>query len=306
MTFPYLSEASIRQQATSQSFSRGENYYWDGAVLSLIRRGNVVHAEVAGSQYQPYRVKVTGDEGGVTNAFCSCPYDWGGWCKHIVAVLLTCLREPDRIEERPTLDEQLADLDREQLLDVLLRLAANDAYIADEIERRIALSQVAPDDSETPEVSPDTASPDASQRRPPVDPTTIRRQVKGILHSLDRMRRSEAYWHVSSVIDQVRQLLGQAQGFVEDGDGRSALLLLEAITDEYVENWTCLDDSDGYAGAFFAELGAAWTAAGLAADDLTAEERERWAQTLTRWQAELGGYGVDDAFDAAQTVILKG
>jgi uncharacterized Zn finger protein len=301
MTIPSLSEAAIRRQATAESFSRGESYYRGGAVVSLVQRGNVLQAEVEGSQYEPYRVRITFDEGGVTGAVCDCPYDWGGWCKHIVATLLACLRAPDLIEERPTLDQLLADLDREQLQGLLLHLAANDPYAADEIESQIALSQAAPDKTETV-VSPK----DAPQRRTPIDSRPIRRQVSGILHSLDRMRPSEAYWHVSSVVDHVRQLLYQAQDFVEAGDGRNALLLLEAITDEYVEGWTCLDDSDGFAGEFFGDLGAAWIEAGLAADDLTPEERQQWAQVLTRWQAEVGDYGIDDAFDAAQAAILQG
>ena len=111
---------------------------------------------------------------------------------------------------------------------------------------------------------------------------------------------------MSSVVDQVRQLLHQVQDFIEAGDGRNALLLLEALTDAYVADWTRLDDSDGFAGEFFEELGATWTEAGLVADDLTSEEREQWAQTLTRWQAEVGDYGVDDVFDAAQAAILQG
>ncbi len=301
MTIPSLSEAAIRRQATAESFSRGESYYHRGAVVSLVQRGSVLQAEVEGSQYQPYRVRVTFDEGGVTGATCDCPYDWGGWCKHIVAALLACLRAPDLLEERPTLDELLADLDREQLRDLLLHLAANDPCAADEIESQIALSQGTPDESET-----GVSSKDAPQRRTPIDPRPIRRQVSGILHSLDRMRASEAYWHVSGVVDQVRQLLYQAQDFIDAGDGRNALLLLEAITDEYVEGWTCLDDSDGFAGEFFGDLGVAWIEAGLAADDLTPEERQQWAQTLTRRQAEVGDYGIDDAFDAAQAAILQG
>jgi uncharacterized Zn finger protein len=301
MAIPSLSETAIRRQATAESFSRGENYYQGGAVVSLVQRGNVLQAEVEGSQYEPYRVQVTFDEGGITGAACDCPYDWGGWCKHIVATLLACLHEPDLVEERPTLDELLAGLDREQLRDLLLHLAARDPHAADEIESQIGLSHAPPDEGEA-----GTPFPDAPQRRTPVDPRPIRRQVSAILHSLDRMRPSEAYWHVGSVVNEVRQLLDQVQGFIEAGDGRNALLLLEAITDEYVEGWTCLDDSDGYAGGFFGDLGAAWTEAALAADDLTPEERQRWAQTLTRWQAEIGDYGIDDAFDAAQAAILQG
>jgi uncharacterized Zn finger protein len=104
MRIPSLSEAAIRRHTTSQSFDRGYSYYWDGAVISLVQRGNVVQAEVEGSQYEPYRVRITFDEGGVTWATCSCPYDWGGWCKHTVAVLLACQHEPDLIEARPTLE----------------------------------------------------------------------------------------------------------------------------------------------------------------------------------------------------------
>jgi uncharacterized Zn finger protein len=301
LMIPSLSEAVIRRQATSESFSRGESYYGEGAVASLIQRGNTVHGEVEGSQYEPYRVRIAFDEGGVTGTACNCPYTWGGWCKHVVAVLLACRREPDLIENRPTLEELLAGLDRVQLRDVLLRLAANDPYAMDEIERQIALSQVTPDRSE-----PDLPSRTAAQRRTPVDPTPVRRQVNVILHSLDRMRCSEAYWHVSSVVNEIRQLLRQAQDFIDAGDGRNALLLLEAITDEYVVGWTGLDDSDGFAGALFSELGVVWTQAALAAGDLTAEEREQWAQTLTRWQAKVGDYGIDDVFDAAQAAILQG
>jgi len=301
MIIPSISEAAIRRQATARSFSRGESYYQAGAVVSLVQRGNVLQAEVEGSQYEPYRVQVTFDEGGITGAVCDCPYDWEGWCKHIVATLLACLHEPDLIEERPTLEESLSGLSREQLRDLLLHLAARDRYTADEIESQIALSQATPGERETG-VSPQ----DAPQRHTPIDPQPIRRQVSMILHSLARMRPSEAYWHVSSVVNQVRQLLHQAQGFIEAGDGRNALLILEAITDEYVEGWICLDDSDGFAGEFFGELGKTWTEASLAAGDLSPEERERWAQKLTRWQAEVGEYGIDDAFDAAQAAILQG
>ena len=50
--------------------------------------------------------------GGV-DANCSCPYDWGGYCKHIVAVLLAYLHEPEKVTERPSVDELLADLGRD-------------------------------------------------------------------------------------------------------------------------------------------------------------------------------------------------
>ncbi len=53
---PGSSEANIRKQAGGNSFELGKDYYSNGAVLTLTRRGSVIHAEVAGSEYEPYRV----------------------------------------------------------------------------------------------------------------------------------------------------------------------------------------------------------------------------------------------------------
>ena len=41
----------------------------------------------------------------------------------------------------------------------------------------------------------------------------------------------------------------EARQFVEAGDGRSALRILEAVTEKYIAGWTDLDNSDGVASA---------------------------------------------------------
>jgi len=149
MNIPGLSEGSIHQQAAAESFRRGQEYYRGGAVISLVRRGDVLQAEVEGSHAsrEPYRVRVAFDPGGIAEATCSCPYTWGGWCKHVVAVLLACLRDPGEIEWGPALDELLADLNREQLRDLVLGLAAHDPDLVDEIENRVALLRAAADEA---------------------------------------------------------------------------------------------------------------------------------------------------------------
>src|SRR6185295_7140140 len=130
MSIPKLSEATIRAQSSPDSFSRGRNYYDSGAVSDLALRGARLQAEVEGSQYTPYRVSIAFDQDGITSASCTCPYDWGGWCKHIVAVLLTCLYEGDEIETRPSLDTLLADLDRVQLQALLVGMAERNPELA--------------------------------------------------------------------------------------------------------------------------------------------------------------------------------
>lgn len=79
---------AIRAKVTEQSYDRGVDYYHASAVESATMRGDQLFATVQGSEWDPYRVIVTftGDD---FTAACTCPYDWGGYCKHVVAVLLT-------------------------------------------------------------------------------------------------------------------------------------------------------------------------------------------------------------------------
>jgi uncharacterized Zn finger protein len=224
---PKVTEASIRQHASADSYHRGREYYEQGAVLSIVRRDQQLQAEVEGSQYEPYRVQITYDAGGIAQALCSCPYDWGGWCKHIVATLLAALHSPATVEERPSMQTLLAGLEREPLQALLLHLVEQQPALADVVEAQVHRVRTQP--------AADAAAP--QRRRTPVDPNVFRRQVRTILRSLERMRSSEAYWHVGAVVHEVRQVLEQAQDFVAAGDGRNALAILEAITEAYVADW---------------------------------------------------------------------
>lgn len=69
-----ISESTIRKKADPDSYSRGAEYYREGAVGAIFRRGNLLTAEVEGSEVRPYKVTVNFDAQGVTNADCSCPY----------------------------------------------------------------------------------------------------------------------------------------------------------------------------------------------------------------------------------------
>ena len=100
-------------------------------------------------------------------------------------------------------------------------------------------------------------------------------------------------------------MLEQSWTLIQADDARSALALLEAITQAYVSDWTDLDDLDGEASEFFQELGPVWTEAVLSAD-LSSGERKAWAKKLESWQQEIDDYGVDEAFDAAHDAALQG
>ena len=145
-----FTESLVREHTTEKVYERGVRYAESDAVRSLIRRGDTLSAEVSGSEWQPYPVRIVLRKGGVAEVRCTCPYDWGGWCKHVVAVLLVTLGEPSAVEERPPLDETLAALDREALAALLTGLVEERPELLGEIEGRINPEWQRPPEDEWP------------------------------------------------------------------------------------------------------------------------------------------------------------
>ncbi len=282
MTLPPLSESQIRQHASAESFARGISYYQRGAVGPLTLRGDLLQAEVEGSEYEPYRVTVSLDTGGVRAADCTCPYDWGGWCKHIVAILLAYVHAaPDEVEVRPPLADLLAGLDRGQLEALLLHLAAQDSNLAERIDALIAAPPPATD-------SPSILSTSAgTRRRTAVDATSFRQQIRRIF----RAERPDDYMAYASILANMEPLIAQIRSFLDD-DAQSALPLLETLTEEYGDSWVDYDDSDGELGGFFDELGTLWAEALLGTNPKQAELK-RWRERLEGWAAAAEEYGCE-------------
>ncbi len=68
---------------------------------------------------------------------CACPYDWGGDCKHIIALLLVYLHEPERFRASAGLREELMTLDQEALVGIIEQMAARYLGLDDIIEGMI-------------------------------------------------------------------------------------------------------------------------------------------------------------------------
>jgi uncharacterized Zn finger protein len=303
MSHSLVAEGEIRKHVGGQILARGEDYYERGAVGSVVRRGDTLFADVQGSEFTPYRVRVTLVSGKPVVAFCSCPYsiEWSGWCKHIAAALLVAARDPDEIEEQAPLEDSLAALDADQLRQLLLHLVASQPHVYEVVAARIAARAVA--------VEADATTKKGQARQgagsATVDAKQIRSNVRSILQSLDRMRGSDAYWYVGSVVESLRDVLEQAREWAHAGESANALAILEALTTEYVRDWTVLDGSSGETGDFFGELGELWIEALLAAE-LPRPERERLATLLEKWDEELDEYGIDAPFFAAAEAAREG
>ena len=290
-----ITEDAIRALTTSQSYSRGEEYYHAGAVSALVRRGDTLMADVVGSSHLPYRVTIDLSEASIVSAACTCPYDWGGCCKHIVAVLLAYIHDRDEVEERPTVDALLANLDPETLRGLLSDMLARRPELIDWVEGQLAVgSHGAPVPTAVA-----TGRDQAVPRQAPVDAKAIRRQVRSV------MRVPGDYYATSGVVSGLDEVMQQARQALEAGDGENALVVAAIIAEETIPGWEEHDDSDGEFGDWFSNLGAVFTEALLTADLIWAE-REAWARKLETWQAELDDYGVEEAFDAAIAAAEQG
>ncbi len=317
IVIPSLSEATIRAQSSPDSYSRGRGYYDRGAVADLMLRGSLLEGAVEGSEYAPYRVRVAFDAGGITSATCSCPYDFGGWCKHIVALLLAALYDSEAIESRPPLDALLAELDRTQLQTLLIGLAERDADLANAIERQVGLLRLT---NIAPTSEPQARSAGASIRHSAIDQSAIRQQMRFVMRSADREHYDDRYYDdegdpTDQVVAGVRPVLEQARSFVTGGDAHSALDILAALSDEYLSGYQALVDhwedqygndiSEGAAGEFFDELVELWAETILSAD-LSADERDEWGEKLIEWNDQAQAAGAGTPFDVAVAAVEQG
>jgi uncharacterized Zn finger protein len=136
-----LREEQIARQMSSRIYSRALELYRKGAVENLVLRGTRLTAQVQGFHEPFYIVTIDFDEQGVRQATCTCAYDYGDWCKHIGAVLLVCIRAPEKIVQMPPIEQVLEPLDAAALRHVLLELASEDPKVADRITLLAQIAQ---------------------------------------------------------------------------------------------------------------------------------------------------------------------
>lgn len=277
-----ISEADVMEHAFPEVVDRGEDYFERGAVVSLVRRGDQLLAEVQGSESAPYQVTVTARRCSV-DATCTCPYRQGGWCKHIVAALLAYQHQPEAVDERPAIETLLAPLSREQLQQVLVRLVRERPSLADVVEGQV-------------QGLPSTAgeSPSATA---PVDLGAYRRRVRAALYDAD-----------PQVVITGGTELDDIWAMLERDDARNALMVLGAITEEFVGGWeygSAWDDGEYAEDIVFDELARAWTEALLAAE-LSEDEREAWGQRLENWSDSLDEYLPEDVLWPARAAAAQG
>jgi uncharacterized Zn finger protein len=291
MSLPKLTESMIRASASAQSFQRGQEYYEGGAISNTAIQGNVLTGECEGTSAPYYSVRVDLDEGGVAAAYCTCPYEFGGYCKHVVALLLTYLHDPQQFAIRAEPTDLLADLDRDDLAALMTKLLRDRPELYDWVEAAIS--------------TPASKHKTRKSKHKTVDAEVYRRQIRGIVHGLDGLRMSEAYWHVGGLVGELRGVQDTAMKFLDAGDADTALEILLALADEGGHGIEHIDDSDGELGGYMNDLGQPLAEVILSLD-LSAIEREKLIARLKKIAKYLDDYGMGDGMDVALQAAEQG
>ena len=224
----------LRGLADPRSWARGEAYFDEGRVRSLVVDGNVIVASVEGQEL--YRVRLTVLEDRI-QADCSCPMgDDGVFCKHCVAVGLTYIEGADTSSSDPTPDDPITDLSRirrhvsQMERDALEQLVIDHALWDEELMQRLIL---------------DSATGAGS-----LDRKTVRKAIT----AATRTGGFVDYRYAGDFARGIEQVVHSLSQVLEAGYAEEAIPLIEYALRRVERAIEHMDDSDGYMGPILNSL----------------------------------------------------
>jgi uncharacterized Zn finger protein len=274
---PHLTEAHIRKLASGSSFERGETYYRDGAVLEPVRQEMELRAQCEGSDYEPYKVSATLSKDGIAETSCTCPYDYGGICKHTVALLLTYVHEPEAFRSIPPLATLLAGRSQEKLIALIGEMVKQEPELLSLVELSVATEQ-------------------ATQGKP-LDVAAYRRQTR-------RALRHDSEHVVEKELRALRELAARS---AKADDWLNAGAVYHAVLDEAVRGYDDMlreIDEEGGIAVVIDEVALGLSQC-LRKSKADAETRRAWLEALLRAELtdiELGGI---DLAPSARGAVLE-
>jgi hypothetical protein len=256
--------------------ARGQDYWEQGRVADLEPKGEEAwRARVEGTE--SYLVELGLEDDGSVFYHCTCPYDAGPVCKHVVAVLLAITqapRERDESEARHASDEALLRLldgvPHGELVQFLMELAHQDHGFADQLRLRYGGGETG---------------------------RALKRMVRRALsHEKDRQGFLD-YWGAARAARAVQEILDQADARMRGRDPVGAASIYQAVFETVIPAVGEADDSMGtLADCIYFALG------GLkdAGEAMGAEDRRRLFDYCLETSADESILGWDWPWDLAK------
>ncbi|MBW3625792.1 MAG: SWIM zinc finger family protein, partial [Armatimonadetes bacterium] len=217
--FKPVSEADLRRWTDEGSISRGVGYFRSGHLFDPVLRGNTLRARCAGSSGGPYTLEATlvpeTDSGTEPLAHWECNCPRGGFCKHLVALLLAWIRTPEAFDERPEIMDLLKDRSRDELIALVQKMLQR----APELETLLDVFALKQGDS-------------GPGGRVTVNPTAIRKQARSVMASFDYEWDSAP--GIARDLEEIRKL---ADGYALAERWADAAVIYAVIAEEALEGY---------------------------------------------------------------------
>lgn len=114
-----LTKQYVQEYVGAASFQKGEDYEVNRTVSQGKFKHQLLTALCQGHEFDPYRVEIILGDKGIRQSYCSCPVGAGGKCKHVAAVLLTWIDEPDAFMDWQMIESKLEKYDAKTLLELI-------------------------------------------------------------------------------------------------------------------------------------------------------------------------------------------
>ena len=269
---PDLSMEDIQAWVGLASYRKGDTYFHKGAIIEPRQQGMLLKARCLGSSASSYRVQATLNEDGVAEANCSCPVGDGGQCKHVAALLLTWLNNPEAFEENADLDTTLEQRSKPELI-VLIR----------------QMLQRYPD----LEYLLELPSPAAATNQADINPKIIRHQVT------QAFARSGADWSWRDFFEAARdldELLNLAGQYQERSDNTNAAIIYRVVVDEILRHDDILmeEESDRLGSLVDDCVDGLGLCLQFIQDSNARRDILQAIITVFLWDVKLGGIGIGD------------
>jgi len=262
-----LTEDKIKRNFPVSYYERGYDYYLNGNIINPVIRENKLEALCEGSYAEPYRVSVTLDsDNDFSKNTCSCPI--GGGCKHVIALLLTCVNEKEKFLNLPPVDSILKNKTKEELLSIIKEMLNRYPELINVIERS------------------DTVK---SSRKEKVNPEIYRRQIREAMEYTDN-------WHNRyRGANEIASVIAIGDKFLENSDYENAFIVYDAAIQETLDNYYMVHDE----GEIASEIDSAIEELSvcLSKQEEGSESRLKILKDLfnvKKWDIEQGGFGIGD------------
>ena len=223
-----LTDADIRNQVSPESYRRGEPYFKRGAIQGARRSGRVLRAQCEGSRPEPYRVHVELAPAGIAYAHCSCPVGMDGRCKHIAALLIAWLQQPDGFAEVEDVHVALAEREPEELRAMLHYVMQRHPELELILEMRFPVGEHVGDE---------------------LDAQAYRDQARDIFRE-----GAQGLGAPSQIADALKPLLEIARSFEARDDALASVRVSGALCDEIIAQRVRVRDEDGFLDAIVVEI----------------------------------------------------